>query len=251
MKLSVLTMDHESLSTVTAAASDFLSKEPALHGLVNNAGTIAMAPRTTADGHELMWQINYLAHWLLTAKLMPVLLRTSKTCAAGSVRVVNLASNAYTMGPKGGIRFDELGLRDSGWMAQYGQSKLATILHAKTLDRRYGPEARSEEGEVWTAAVHPGVVRSETTMGGGDMPWYMNVGLRVFRLLGWMADTDTGTWTSLFCAASEEMRREDSGGYFQEAAEAGPGNEYAESETLAEELESWTREVMEREGWLG
>ncbi len=59
---------------------------------------------------------------------------------------------------KGGIKFDDISLESENGMKRYGQSKLANILHAKELHRRFGPREGGEPraGEIWVAAVHPG-----------------------------------------------------------------------------------------------
>jgi NAD(P)-dependent dehydrogenase (short-subunit alcohol dehydrogenase family) len=88
--ITLLEMDHKSLSSVISAANLFLSKETSLHGLVNNAGIMATPFEMTKDGHEAQWQTNYLAHWVFTYHLLPILLSTSKTLPPGSVRIVNL-----------------------------------------------------------------------------------------------------------------------------------------------------------------
>ncbi|EHY56132.1 hypothetical protein HRR83_008650 [Exophiala dermatitidis] len=77
-RVSLLQIDHMSLASVVSAAEEFLKKETALHGLVNNAGIMATPFEMTKDGYEAQWQTNYLAHWVLTAHLLPLLLRTSR-----------------------------------------------------------------------------------------------------------------------------------------------------------------------------
>ena len=62
---------------------------PRLHLLVNNAGIGGAgndARRESADGHELVFQVNYLSHFLLTRELLPVLE------AGAPARIVNVAS---------------------------------------------------------------------------------------------------------------------------------------------------------------
>lgn len=90
--ISILEMDHTSLTSVISAVNLFLSKEKVLHGLVNNAGIMATPFEMTADGHEAQWQTNYLAHWVLTSHLLPLMLDTSKSLPPGSVRIMNLTS---------------------------------------------------------------------------------------------------------------------------------------------------------------
>ncbi|MBA0850772.1 hypothetical protein Goshw_006556, partial [Gossypium schwendimanii] len=52
-------------------------------------------------------------------------------------RIVNVSSIGHRFTYSGGIRFDKINDESgySSWYA-YGQSKLATILHAKELSRR-------------------------------------------------------------------------------------------------------------------
>lgn len=96
--------------------------------LVNNAGVALIdAPRQlSADGYELHFQVNYLAHFLLTESLLPLLKKSAPA------RIVNVASGAQTP-----IDFDDPQIEKnySGWRA-YGQSKLAQIMFTKTLAER-------------------------------------------------------------------------------------------------------------------
>jgi NAD(P)-dependent dehydrogenase (short-subunit alcohol dehydrogenase family) len=117
--------------------------------LVNNAGVMALPRRqVTADGFEMQLGTNYLGHFALTARLMPLLLRSR------APRVVQVSSVAQRFGR---IRFDNLhgeqGYRP--WPA-YFQSKLAMILFARELQRR-----SDERGwGLLSTAVHPGYART-------------------------------------------------------------------------------------------
>lgn len=68
----------------------------------------------TPDGHESEWQTNYLAHWVFTEHLLPAMLATSKTCPAGTVRIINVTSSAHMRAPKGGINFEDISNKDGG-----------------------------------------------------------------------------------------------------------------------------------------
>lgn len=251
-RITLLEMDHLSLSTVVSAAKLFISKETALHGLVNNAGIMATPFEMTKDGHEAQWQTNYLAHWVLTSHLLPLMLSTSRTLPPGSVRIVNLTSSGHYSAPKGGINFQDTSLSNGSGMARYGQSKLANVLHAKTLNELYGPNSPrsiSGKGEVWTAAVHPGLVKSQIGAR-AEFPKAIKMAVEVYGALGGRMEADKGSWTSVFCAASPEMRKEQSGTYFQRIAEAGWQSGMAKDMDLAAKLEEWTKEEMRKEGWV-
>lgn len=245
-------MDHLSLSTVVSAAKLFLSRESVLHGLINNAGIMATPFEITKDAHEAQWQTNYLAHWVFTSHLLPLMLNTSKTLPPGSVRIVNLTSSGHYSAPKGGINFTEPSLSTGTGMARYGQSKLANVLHVKTLNQLYGPDSASSKagkGEIWTAAVHPGLVQSQLGTH-AQLPAALKFPITLYGALGGKMDADKGSWTSVFCAASPQMGKEQSGTYFQRIAEAGWQSRMAKDKDLAAKLEDWTRVEMEKEGWV-
>lgn len=246
-------MDHTSLPTVVSAAKLFLSKETALHGLVNNAGIMATPFKMTEQGYEAQWQVNHIAHWLFTFHLLPLLLETSKNLPAGSVRVANLTSGGHMMAPKPGINFADTSLPDEAAIARYGQSKLANVLHAKILHKRYGPgsgRSRAKDGEIWASVIHPGIVKSELDGRALEMPWYIKLISSAMDMTGGRWPTDKGAWTNVFCVASPEMKAAQSGTYFERIAKPGMQSAKAKDMNLAEELEEWTTAEMKKQGFI-
>ncbi|KAL2817981.1 hypothetical protein BDW59DRAFT_175297 [Aspergillus cavernicola] len=251
----LLQMDHTNLTSVVAAAKHFLTLEPTLHGLANNAGIMATPLEITKVGHEAQWQTNYLAHWDLTTHLLPLMLRTATLLPLGSVRIVNLTSSGHLGAPKGGINFQDLSLNESSPWTRYGQSKLANILHTKTLHKRYGPgsaSARNGDGEIWVSAVHPGLVETNLATAVGESGSGMMSIFSVLRMVGLMVPAEKGSWSSLFCVASLEMKAEQSGAYVEILRRFGEPwwqSRAAKDGELAERLEDWTGEVIGSEGW--
>ncbi|KAF9762859.1 hypothetical protein IL306_003328 [Fusarium sp. DS 682] len=252
-KISLLQVDLMDLTSVVAAAKHFLSLETSLHGLVNNAGIMATPFEMTKDGHEAQWETNYLSHWVLTEHLLPVMLQTAKTSPPGSVRIVNLTSAGHLRAPNSGINFDDTTLKDGTVWERYGQSKLANILHARTLHNKYGPGSQNTEGEIWTTSVHPGVVETNLS---STVDSAETVSLRVISLMKclrllWTADK--GSWNGLFCAASPDMKPEQSGEYmeiYHRMFEPWWQSSLSKDEELAKKLDEWTRETMRKEGWI-
>jgi NAD(P)-dependent dehydrogenase (short-subunit alcohol dehydrogenase family) len=107
------------LARVVRAATDRLD------ALVSNAGIGSGEPdgrerRTSADGHELRFAVNYLAGFLLTRELLDLLR------ASAPARIVNVASLGQAP-----LDFDDLMLeRGYSGTRAYGQSKLAERLPA-------------------------------------------------------------------------------------------------------------------------
>ncbi len=258
--ISILQLDLMDLSSVVAAAEQFLTLETALHGLINNAGIMATPFQITKDSHEAQWQTNYLAHWVLTEHLLPLMRQTASNLPAGSVRIVNLTSSGHLMAPKNGINFADPSLKGSSAWLRYGQSKLANILHTKMLHKKYGPGSTNSarkaghEGEIWVSAIHPGVVETNLATGVEESSKSMTVILSIIRFFGLYWSADKGSWNSLFCAASPDMKSEQSGGYlevFRRFGEPWWESGAAKDGKLAARLDEWTREVMGREGFVG
>jgi NAD(P)-dependent dehydrogenase (short-subunit alcohol dehydrogenase family) len=146
-----ISYEHLDLASL-ASIADFAQRmgvRQSLDLLINNAGVMALPRRqTTADGFEMQFGTNYLGHFALTARLMPLLRRSS------GPRVVSVSSLAHRTGF---IDFGDLqGARVySPWKA-YGQSKLACLIFALELQRR------SDAGgwNLTSNAAHPGFSRT-------------------------------------------------------------------------------------------
>ncbi|WP_421123746.1 oxidoreductase [Sphingobium yanoikuyae] len=143
-------LDLASLESIGAFAGRLLADGRPIDVLINNAGVAIVQKRQeTQDGFELQLGTNYLGHFALTMRLMPLLL------SAKAPRVVSLSSTTHKMGK---IDFDDLQLEKSyGGSAAYAQSKLAMLMFALELDRR----AREAGANLISVAAHPGIARTE------------------------------------------------------------------------------------------
>ncbi|KAL3463667.1 hypothetical protein BJX64DRAFT_256691 [Aspergillus heterothallicus] len=250
-----LEMDHLDLQSVVAAAKKFKSQETRLHGLVNNAGIMATPFAVSpADGFEAQWQTNYLAHWLLTWHLMDVLVDTARGESEdggapplpGSVRIVDVTSDGHTFAPRVGIDFHDLKQERGSPFSRYGMSKLANILHAKQLDKLFGPKgsetASSGRGPIWTAAVHPGHLDTNLN----KQTTYPKVVYMVLKAFGVYSHPREGAYNSLFAVASSDFKESDCGEYFVPGQKRKQASKLAQDMDLAQRLWDWTREEMAR-----
>ena len=117
-----LQADLSALAEVKRLAGAVQQTTNRLNILINNAGigrgTSDTARETSADGHELRFAVNYLAGFLLTYLLLPLLKQSAPA------RIVNVSS----LGQQA-IDFDDVMLtRDYSGMRAYRQSKLAQIM---------------------------------------------------------------------------------------------------------------------------
>ena len=136
--------DLAELAQVRRLAADVRQATDRLDVLVSNAGIGGGEPdghdrRTSADGYELRFAVNYLAGFLLTLELLPLLR------ASAPARIVNVASLGQHP-----LDFSDLMLeRGYSGIRAYGQSKLAQIMSGFEL------ASRIPGGEVTVNSLHP------------------------------------------------------------------------------------------------
>lgn len=172
-------------ASVRACVAEVKRQGLELDALIANAGIMALPKLEKAHGTELQFFTNHIGHFMLVTGLLEQL--------TDEARVVILSSSAHTGAPAAGIEFDNLsGERGYGDWKMYGQSKLANLLFAKELARRF-------EGTKKTAnAVHPGVIRT-------NLGRHMNpVAGALFGLFGPLVlkSVPQGAATQLFVATS-------------------------------------------------
>ncbi|NNL66039.1 MAG: SDR family NAD(P)-dependent oxidoreductase, partial [Myxococcales bacterium] len=148
--LEVVPLDLGSLASVRAAAARILAAHERIDVLVNNAGLMAIPERRTEDGFEMQLGVNHLGHFVLTALLLPALLR------APAARVVSVTSTAHHMGRALDPENPHLEGRYGEWKA-YGQSKLANFHFAIGLQRRFEAAGVSAASLI----AHPGLSNTD------------------------------------------------------------------------------------------
>jgi NAD(P)-dependent dehydrogenase (short-subunit alcohol dehydrogenase family) len=183
--------DLSSLDETRRLARDVAAEHERLDVLVNNAGIVSPERRLSRDGHELTFAVNYLAHFLLTLELLPIL-------SGPGGRVVNVAS----VGQRA-IDFDNAMLeRDYDPFRAYNQSKLAQILFTFELAERLGRDT-----DVTVNALHPATLMDTNMVHGFGG-----------RVLSTVAE---GMDATVRLAADDELAAV-TGRYFEGRAEAAP-----------------------------
>jgi NAD(P)-dependent dehydrogenase (short-subunit alcohol dehydrogenase family) len=160
-------LDLASLRSVGAFAAK-INTEPKLDLLVNNAGVMAVPKRElTEDGFERQFGTNFLGPFALTGLLLPVLMRAKQP------RVTTVSSGAANMGLKR-INFEDLQWEHGygAWKA-YCQSKLADLMFALELGRRFSAAGI----RLLSNAAHPGFALTNLQTSGPGRP--MNIFERI------------------------------------------------------------------------
>ncbi|MER5972673.1 SDR family NAD(P)-dependent oxidoreductase [Streptomyces sp. NPDC002055] len=150
-RLCVHGADFSRLKEVEQLAARVMTEHPHLDVLVNNAGMAPPEQHTvTADGNEIAFQVNFLAHYLLTRLLEPAL-----TSDSGG-RVVNVSSALHRTGS---IQWNDPNrTRRYSRLATYAQSQLTLTVFAA-------------DPRITAVSVHPGICAT------GLLPLYAHEGV--------------------------------------------------------------------------
>ena len=195
-----LVADVASQQQVSRLAEEVKSKTSRLDVLINNAGAVNMVHQLSPEGIELTFASNHLAYFLLTLRLMDVLL------ASAPARVIVVSSFAH--GYIGREAVDDYMFTENyeGWKA-YSRTKLCNLYFTYELARKL------EGSGVTVNALHPGFVK--TGIGLNNTPEQLaNTPL---HRPGHMS-SEEGAQTSLYCAVSPDLEGV-TGKYFNECSE--------------------------------
>ncbi len=161
-KLMYYNADFSSLDAVRRLAEEIQTDQDRLDVLINNAGIGAGSRparrEMSVDGYELRFAVNYLAPFLLTYRLLPLLRRSTPA------RIVNVASVGQQP-----IDFDDVMLEEGyDGLRAYRQSKLAQVMFTFDL-----AEELSQSG-ITVNSLHPASLMNtkmvlETDYFGGPM----------------------------------------------------------------------------------
>ncbi|THD20389.1 Retinol dehydrogenase 12 [Fasciola hepatica] len=201
-------LDLASVPSIKNFAERLLQNETAIHMLINNAGVMVSDFQLTEYGFEKNMGVNHLGHFLLTHLLLP------RLCSASGAKVINVSSDSHY--------FSRINIRDLNKPLRgsyYAHSKLAMVIHARELSRRY-----ADQGLV-AVSLHPGLTSTELFR----QPTILNYLIRtiVFPFIKTPWD---GAQTTLLCALSPKLIP---GGYYRNCAPCQP-NKQALDDTVCE-----------------
>ena len=218
--------DFTDPDAVEALATSVRSWCDGLDLLLNNAGGLFRDARLVGPGVEMTFQVNHLAPYLLTARLLGHLRE--------GARVVTTASDAHR-----GATLDLARVQGDDLLAgmeAYGHSKLANVLFASELARRLDAAGRA----VTSNSVHPGFVPGSQF--GRFLPGPLSTLFRGLGVIPGTASVADGA-AELLCAALSPAGADASGRYFSGQEPVSPSSA-ARDRDAAARLWAFSAEVL-------
>ncbi|KAI9841658.1 MAG: hypothetical protein M1838_003462 [Thelocarpon superellum] len=235
-KVSFIRADLADLESVQEAAKQFVGQSQRLDVLMCNAGIMAHPPGLTKNGYESQFGTNHVGHALLIKLLLPTLERTAQD-AHSDVKIILLSSTGFRMHPPAGIIFKDLQTTQDNFMVmgtwiRYGQSKVANVIYAHELARRYP--------NITSVSVHPGVVKTALV---GDLDFWHKA-LVYATNIGSMKAPEEGAWHQLWAATADKSAMKN-GAFYEPMAILGKESKMSSSPELGEDLWTWTQKQLE------
>ncbi len=227
--LACVQIELGSLASVRRAAAQ-VAKESRLDVLINNAGVMMPPYGRTEDGFELQFGVNHLAHFVLTAHLLPMLRERE------GARVVTVSSSGHKAGK---MQFEDPHAEKKYSAGErYAMSKLANLLFTKALQARL---ARAGSPAI-AVACHPGAAATELSR---HLPgWLTTTALPLIRPL--INSSAEGALPILMAATSSDARGNDyfgPVGFLELARSAGKARPSLASQSDADAARLWALSV--------
>ncbi|OWF44719.1 dehydrogenase/reductase SDR family member on chromosome X-like [Mizuhopecten yessoensis] len=195
LNVEFMSLNLNSLKSVMNFVETYKASGRKLHKLYCNAG-IGLQDKVsyTEDGHEQIFQVNYLSHFLMVSHLLPVMKSSGPDC-----RIVLLSSLAHRS-----AHFDAADIEGKKYSEPkydsteiYGRSKVYMIMQMFSLNEIL------KDTNVTVLSLHPGIVRTVllSSFGRGIVKPF----LALANAFGATKSPFEGAWTSLNAGVNPEL----------------------------------------------
>ncbi|MEQ9308179.1 MAG: SDR family oxidoreductase [Balneolaceae bacterium] len=223
--VKIILCDFSSQDEIRRAADEIKSTYQKIDILINNHGFVAAGYNETVEGLEETFGVNHIGYFLFTTLLL------DRVKAAGTARIINVASEAHRSASKFDINDLQLKNKFNMWKA-YANSKLYNILFTVELADRL------KDTKVTANSLHPGVIASNF---GSNSTTLVKI---FWKLAGpFMKSNKEGAQTTIYLATSDEVE-EVNGAYFKDSKVVAPSNQ-AFDKKAAEQLWAKSEELCE------
>ena len=216
------------MDSVAQAAKAIELNTNHLDVLINNAGGIFKEKEITKDGFEMSISANHLGHFLLTNKLIPLLLKSNVA------KVINVSSEAHRMA---NVDFNDLNYQKNSFSSfgSYANVKLFNILFSKSLVEKFGSQG------LKSYSLHPGVVKTNFAKESAGLFSFL------WKLASpFMITAEQGAQTTIYLAKTD-IDAKHNGAYFKKSKPTTPSKS-ANSKNMREKLWLKSEELLKK--WM-
>lgn len=199
--------DLTDLKCVERAAAKICKRESKIDVLINNAAVMALPYEITKDGFEIQLQTNYVAHFLLSMKLLPLL----RNCQ-NQPRLITLSSLGHNLEFKYWNLTQDWNYKPNmifTWL-RYAMAKTSSIQFMKMMAIKYP--------DVLCFSIHPGLVMNTNLFSYWTrLPLVGIFFWMLFQIVGFFfgVSNEQGAMATVKCALSPDFStEEDNGKYF-------------------------------------
>jgi len=159
--------------------------------LINNAGIMHPPKTLSAQGYEIQFAVNHLAHMLLTLKLLPIIEKKEES------RIVTVTSGAQFFGKVGWKNLKAENYYNK-WES-YSNSKLANVMFALELNENL------KHKNILSLAAHPGIAKTNLFTAQKPNPSPLEIfSLELFSPI--FQTAEMGALPQLFAATSPDAK---------------------------------------------
>lgn len=151
LAIEFMKLDLASFNSVVEFSEAYKQSGRPLHVLFCNAGLGLKPYVKTDDGYELCLQVNYLGHFLLIAKLLPVMKQSGEDC-----RILMMSSFMHSS-----CRFDIKTLNYEGPPEKYPESEYYSRSKLYQIMQMYSMVRHKSAGDITVNSINPGFVATE------------------------------------------------------------------------------------------
>lgn len=238
-QLEYLHIDLTDLNSVEKACKKLRTQETTLDVLINNAGVMALPYGLTKDNFEIQMQTNYISHFLLTIRLLPLL----KAAHGRIVTVSSVGHQLILFNCNPGSQFNYWPDAFFMW-CRYALAKTASIQFTKMLAIKHP--------DILSVSLHPGLVMNTNLFSYCTRLPFVGIFFWIlFQVVGYFfgVSNEQGSISTLKCALSPDLSTElDNGAYFTTGGYMSTPSRVARSLDNAASTWIWTVNELRNRG---
>ena len=238
--------DLADLTSVFNAVEQVRTLTKAIDIVFANAGVSKGPTQLSPDGFETVFATNYVGHYTLITRLLPVLLETGAKSGADVRVVVTSSSVAWNVKKLNFADFRTPYMKDKGWETDpYDRSKLACLLFGMKLADHIRDRGGSN---IHVNIANPSIIFGTQMHLQLDITHTLPIQIYIAILDWWYGlSIAEGALTSLFLGTSPVIaEKQVNGKFYRPFGYQLPRNKYPTlaSNELAEKLWDWTEDFV-------